>query len=462
MSERAATPYDLVVTGGLVVTPDGARTTNVAILDGVVAQLDADPAAPARRIIDAGGLVVLPGLVDPHAHFWDPGATAREDWAHGSRSALAGGVTTVVEMPLSVPPTVDTAALEEKVARVREHSVVDAALWGGVVPAAEGEIEERMAALAARGISAFKLFMCDAAREFPACGPEDVRRVLREAVALGVVVGIHAEDPGTIHAAEARLRAEGRQEPLAYAASRSLEAELAAVERAVAWSGEAGATTYIVHMSSAEALALVRRARDGGQRVHAETCPHYLTLDLATLEAKGPWAKCAPPLRDAGQVDALWDRVLDGTVDTIGSDHAPFTAEEKRAGEASIWDAPNGLTGIQTMLPLLVDEGIHRRGLSWERLAALTSTNAADIFRLAGKGRIAEGAAGDLVLVDPDEEWTVTGSDLLSVQRWTPYERRQLRGRVKTTLLAGTPVFDGTTVSAEPGSGRLLNGDSRS
>lgn len=454
--QESSSGYDLLVVDGRVVTPAGVVHTTIAIMEGRIADLGVPPDAPAARRIDAAGAVVLPGLVDPHAHFWDPGATHREDWAHGSRSALAGGVTTVVEMPLSVPPTVDDAALDLKISRVHEHSVVDTALWGGVVPTDPGQLADRMRSLAARGVRSFKVFMCDAAAEFPACGLADLERVLALAVELDVVVGVHAEDAGLIHEAEAKLQAAGRTDPLAYAASRTVHSEVAAVRQVVDAAITAGARLYIVHMSAADAVDVLVNARRNGLDGYVETCPHYLVLDTTDLERRGPWAKCAPPLRDAENVDRMWDRVLAGDVDTIGSDHAPFSAEEKQAGEAKIWDAPNGLTGIQTMLPLLIDEGIHHRGLTWEALARLTSSKAATIFGLDRKGRIEVGADADLVLVDPDQEWVIRGGDLLSKETWTPYEGRRVRGCVSTTVSRGRVVYDDGQIVAAPGSGELL------
>ncbi|MEJ7749354.1 MAG: amidohydrolase family protein, partial [Candidatus Limnocylindrales bacterium] len=234
-------------------------------------------------------------------------------------------------------------------------------------------------------------------------------------------------------------------------------AEAEAISRVISMARETGATIYIVHMSLAEGAALIKAAKQAGQTVFVETCPQYLALDDSALRDQGPWAKCAPPLRPAANTERLWEYVLDGTIDTIGSDHAPFTAAEKEAGSTVIWDAPNGLTGIQTMLPLLIDEGIGRRGLSWTRLAEITSSNAARIFRLAPrKGSIAIGADADLVLVDPDAEWTIRGQDMLHKNRWTPYEGRRVRGRVDLTVVRGSVVYEAGTVRSEPGFGRFV------
>lgn len=449
--------FDTIIQNGTLITRDGPENVSVAIRGGVVAAIDPPRWSTSEHRIDATGQVLLPGLVDPHSHFWDPGATHREDWLHGTRSALAGGVTTVIEMPLSLPPTVDVAGLDQKISRVEESAVADAAIWGGVVPAPPDELSARMRALRSRGITAFKVFMCEAAEEFPPCGLDDLSRVLELAAALDVMVGVHAEDPATVHAAENRLRAEGRSDPLAFAASRTEDAELAAVSDAIDRATAASAKLYIVHMSAPAAIDRLAAARTEGLHGYAETCPHYLTLDTSDLEQFGPYAKCAPPLRSQSSVDELWDLVLAGTVDTIGSDHAPFSADEKRAGETDIWAAPNGLTGLQTMLPLLIDEGIHRRGLDWALLARLTATNAADIFGLPSKGRIEVGADADIVFVDPEAVWTVRGTNLLSIAQWTPYEGRRLRGRIIRTLLRGEIVYEDGRVLAAPGSGQLLN-----
>ena len=448
---------DRAINDARVVTPGGIVSGSVGIAGGRIIAITTEP-FQGIDAIDADGRVLLPGLVETHAHFWDPGATTREDWSHGTAAAAAGGITTVIEMPLSIPPTVDADAYRLKREKARQGAHVDYHLWGGVIPAESTEITRRMEELKALGVVAYKVFMCRAAAEFPACADGDLYHALRQGARLGQVMGIHAENDDLIHGLETQLQAAGRNDPMAYAESRPPYAEAEAIARVISMARETGADIYIVHMSLGEGAALIKAAKQRGQTVYVETCPQYLALDDAALRKQGPWAKCAPPLRPRANADRMWEYVLDGTIDTIGSDHAPFTPEEKEAGVDIIWRAPNGLTGIQTMLPLLLDEGIRRRGLSWTRLAEISATNAARIFRLAPrKGSIAVGADADLVLVDPDAEWTIHGADLLHKNKWTPYEGRRVRGRVDMTMVRGTVVFEGGKVQTDAGFGQFVD-----
>jgi len=447
---------DNAINDARIVTPGGVIHGSVGIAEGRIAAIQSDPFSGVAAI-DARGRVLLPGLVEPHAHFWDPGATHREDWAHGTAGAAAGGITTVIEMPLSLPPTVDRAAFQLKLEHARAGAHVDYLLWGGVVPVPSDDLAERMAGLRDLGVVSYKVFMCRAAREFPACDDGVLHEALREGARLDVLMGIHAENDAIIHRREEELKAAGRVDPMAYAESRPKLAERDAIAGVLEMAVETGATIYIVHMSLAEGAALVKAAKARGQGCHVETCPQYLVLDDSALRDQGPWAKCAPPLRDRENTDRMWQYVLDGTIDTVGSDHAPFTPEEKEAGANEIWEAPNGLTGIQTMLPLLLDEGLGRRGLSLERLAEVTSTNAARIFRLyPRKGVIAPGSDADFALVDLDAEWTISGSELLHKAKWTPYEGRRVKGRVDLTMVRGVVVYRDGRMQVEPGYGRFV------
>ncbi|MDQ3150053.1 MAG: allantoinase AllB [Chloroflexota bacterium] len=446
---------EYAVNDAQVVTPSGVFRGSVGINDGRIVTLDARPLV-AHEVLEANGRVLLPGLIEPHGHFWDPGATDREDWAHGTAAAAAGGITTVIEMPLSIPPTVDASAFQMKLDIATRRSHVDFLLWGGVIPASDAEVSKRMEELTSLGAPSFKVFMCHAAREFPACDDGVLLHALRQGARLGVVMGIHAENDAVIEHLQRELQAAGRRDPMAHAESRPPHAEAEAIDRVIGLAAATGATIYIVHMSLAEGASIIREAKRRGQRVYVETCPQYLALDDSALREQGPWAKCAPPLRSAENTRQMWEYVIDGTIDTIGSDHAPFAPEEKAVAEDDIWMAPNGLTGIQTMLPLLIDAGVHGAGLSLSRLAEVTSTRAAQIFGLyPRKGVIAIGSDADLTLVDVDAEWTIRGADLLHKAKWTPYEGRTVRGRVDATLVRGTPVYIDETITVEPGFGRF-------
>ena len=446
----------LAINDARVVTPSGVVDGSIGVDGGRIVVLDERP-LEAIETIDAEGRVLLPGLIEPHGHFWDPGATEREDWAHGTAGAAAGGITTVIEMPLSIPPTVDEASFVMKLDLATRRSHVDFVLWGGVVPASDAEVGRRMTVLTELGAPGFKVFMCHAAREFPACDDGTLLHALREGARLGVVMGIHAENDAVIEHLQAELQSAGRRDPMAHAESRPPYAEEEAIARVIGMAAATGATIYIVHMSLAAGAAVIAAAKRRGQRVHVETCPQYLALDDSALREQGPWAKCAPPLRSAENTRQMWDYVIDGTIDTVGSDHAPFTHDEKASAEDDIWKAPNGLTGIQTMLPLLIDAGVHGHGLPLTRLAEVTSTRAAQIFGLyPRKGQIAIGADADLALVDIDAEWTIRGADLLHKAKWTPYEGRVVRGRVDATFVRGTMAYADGTMQVEPGFGRFV------
>ncbi len=446
---------DLAINDAEIVSPGGVVHGSVGVADGRISVLDVRP-LNATTVIDAAGRVVLPGLVEPHGHFWDPGATDREDWAHGTAGAAAGGITTVIEMPLSLPPTVDADAFRMKHEIADRQSHVDYVLWGGVTPASDDEVTARMETLTKLGAPSFKVFMCHAAREFPACDDGVLLHALSEGARLGVVMGIHAENDAVIEHLEAELRRKGRKDPMAHADSRPPHAETEAIDRVIGLAATTGATIYIVHMSLAEGAAIIRDAKRRGQAVYVETCPQYLALDDSALREQGPWAKCAPPLRPAENTRQMWEYVLDGTIDTVGSDHAPFTSEEKAIAEDDIWKAPNGLTGIQTMLPLLIDAGVHGVSLPLTRLAEITSTRAAQIFGLyPRKGVIALGSDADMALVDLDAAWTIRGSELLHKAKWTPYEGRTVRGRVDATVVRGTVVYNDGAMQVAPGFGRF-------
>jgi allantoinase len=406
-------PYDVLIRGA---------DRDIAIADGVIAGFDP---GPAREEIDARGLTVLPGVIDAHVHFNEPGRTDWEGWATGTRALAAGGATACVEMPLNAhPPTVDGPAFDAKVAAARASAVVDFALWGGIVPGNLDRLDE----LAERGVVGFKAFMCDSGiADFPAVDEDTLGAGMARAAALDLPVAVHAEDPGT-------LRTPAGTGWRDFVASRPPEAEHRAIETAIALARETGCSLHVVHVSTAHGVDLVAQSD-----ATCETCPHYLTLTEDDLEALGTRAKCAPPLRSAAERDALRDRI--GDLAFIASDHSPCPPDMKRGDFTAAW---GGISGCQTLLPLLLDLGV-------EDVVRLTSRGPAERLRLP-KGRIAPGADADLVLVDRDASYA---PELLDRHRLSPFAGRPLRGRVVRTLVRGTTVFDDGRIVAEP-LGRLL------
>lgn len=449
---------DVAVLNGLVVLPSGTSRVHLGIRDGSICAIVDDPRdVTAQETIDVGGRVILPGVIEPHCHFWDPGPTYREDWETGTRSAAAGGVTTAIEMPLSIPPTVDAAAFRLKQERAAAGAVVDWALWGGIVPESMDGLTERLLEMRRLGAVAYKAFMCWSADDFPPIDDGVLLAAMRELAQHDLMLGLHCENDAVIKRQETTLRADGRYDPQAHAESRPEIAEYEAIQRAITLAEATGARLYIVHLSLPEGAELVRRARAQGVRVWAETAPRYLALDASAMDHSGPFARCSPPLRSKDSQARLWNEVLNGTIDTLGSDHSTFTYEEKAAGEQDIWRAPNGIPDIQTALPLMVSEGVNRRGMALERLAALCSTNVAHLFGLyPQKGVIATGSDADLTVVDLDVEWRITNEAMLYKHAWTPHHGTVVRGKVMRTIVRGETVYNGETVTGRAGYGRQV------
>ena len=422
-------PSDLLIRGGKVVLPGvGAVEADVAIsgetIDAIGPELP-----PARDEVDARGLHVLPGVIDAHVHFNEPGRTEWEGWDTGTRALAAGGATACIEMPLNAhPPTTDAAAFDAKVAAARAAAHVDLALWGGVGPGA------RLEELAERGVVGFKAFMCDSGiDDFPAVDLDTLGDGMRRAAELGLPVAVHAESP-------TRLRAPAGTGWRDFVASRPVEAELEAIADALSLAEETGCSLHVVHVSSGEGVELVARAR--GVDATCETCPHYLTLTEDDLETLGTRAKCAPPLRPAPQREALWRHLENGRIKLVASDHSPCPPAMKAGAFTDAW---GGIAGCQSLLQLVLER------LAPAAAAAVTSAKVAARFGLP-KARLEPGADADLVLIDLRERHA---PELHDRHRLSPFAGRPLTGRVVRTLVRGTTVYRDGRIVAEP-LGRLL------
>lgn len=449
-----------VVRGGTLVTVYGVLQCDLVIRDGAVAALTADAAdfiAGASEVIDATGLTILPGGVDPHTHMREPSTIDREGFQTGTAAAAAGGITTIVEMPQSDPPVTDGATFARKREGIERHASIDVALYGGAIGQGRDQLEEQSVA----GAVAFKAFMANSSPAYPAVDDAQLYAALVATRDLDTFLTVHAENDALLHALRSRLVAAGRRDPLAHCESRPPFVEAEAVRRAIYLAGEVGAHVHIAHVSSAPSLLAIAEAKAAGQWVTAETCPQYLLLTEDDVARLGPYAKCAPALRSADHVDALWRGLADGTVDFVCSDHAPYTTAEKEAGRETIWDAPPGLNVIQVMFPAILDEALHTWGMPLEECAAITATNAARIFGLyPRKGTIQVGSDADLAFYDFDREWSVTAAGLFTKHQWTPFEGRPVRGQVVRTMSRGRTVFLNDKVLAEPGSGRFVTRES--
>lgn len=448
---------EVLVQGGTLVSEHEVLAADLAIVEGRVAAI-VEPGATgiqAETRIDARGRLILPGLVDGHVHFNEPGRTHWEGYATGSAAAAAGGITTFLDMPLNNdPPTLDGASLALKAAAVADRSIVDYGLWGGIVP---GNLD-RLGELRDGGVVAAKAFMCHSGLDqYPGVDDAALYDALRRGAELGLIVGLHAESDALTTSLGQAAQAAGRRDPRAWAASRPPFTEVEPVRRALFLAGEAGASVHFVHVSTPEAVREVAAARARGVSATLETCPHYLALDEDDLARLGPYGKCAPPLRPRALVEALWREVLEGRVDLIASDHSPCPPEEKERGLADIWQAWGGLHGVQTLLPILLDEGVHRRELPLPLLARLTSAAPARRYGLyPKKGALLVGSDADFVLVNPDAEWTLEASMLRT--RWpvSPFIGRRFRGRVESTFVRGTAVCRAGNLVVEPGFGRRV------
>jgi allantoinase len=453
---------DVIIENGTVVGEGGVVSADVVIADERIAalSLDASDWSAAERI-DATGLWLISGGIDTHTHFEEPDPRLLEGFASGSAAAAAGGITSVVEMPQAHPTTITAELLRQKQCLVEQNAVVDMALWGGVIGPPEQTVSD-LDGMAADGAAAFKSFMASSSPFFPAVDYAQLLWAMREAARLGVPYGLHAEDHQLLTDGLDRMRAAGRKDPLAHAESRPPLVETIAVSAALLLAAETGCHVHICHVASAGALALIREAKQRGVRVTAETCPQYLMLDTGDLVRLAGFASCAPALRERAEVDAIWGSVLDGTIDLICSDHCPYTVESKQAGFDDIFQAPLGLSGVQTLLPAFFSEAVVNRGLPVERFVSLMSANPARIFGLyPRKGTLAIGADADIALLDPNATWTVTVADALHKQKWTPYEGKEITGRVVRTIRRGETIFDDRRqgddrITARPGSGRFL------
>ncbi|MEO8372075.1 MAG: allantoinase AllB [Candidatus Solibacter sp.] len=434
---------DLVVRAGSVVRGNEITALDIAVTDGVITDVGRELPA-GREEIDARGLAIFPGLIDVHLHFNEPGRTEWEGAATGSRALAAGGGTLYFDMPLnSTPCTVDAVAFDAKRAALSQTSLTDFGLWGGIIPGNR----ERLAELAHRGVVGFKAFLSDSGLpEFPRSDDLTLFEALRVAAAHNLPVSVHAESEEITSGLTRRIRAAGRSDVRAFLDSRPVLAEVEAIQRAALLAREAGAWLHIVHISSGRGILAALEARAQGTNLTIETCPHYLFFTEDDMVRLGAVAKCAPPLRPAADVEALWRHLLHSEIDMIASDHSPSSPGLKRDSDFfRVW---GGIAGVQSRLAVLLEGGYHQRGLSLPAIARVASGTPARRFRIAGKGEIAAGFDADLTFVDLHRATTLAAADLQQRHPMSPYTGHTFCGAVTRTLQRGQTIFrDGATVA---------------
>jgi allantoinase len=421
--------------GGTVVTGDGSRRADIVIDQGRIAGVTpAGSEMSAATVIDAGGLLVLPGMVDTHVHLMDPGQTEREDFPTGTAAAAARGVTTIVEHT-HAHPVRDRAELEDKLASLRGRSNVSFGLAAHVWPDRIDALEDTWRA----GVAFFKVFTCTT-HGVPAVEGEDMRSTLRRVAAFGGTCLVHAEDETLTADAERSLRAEGRTDPGILPEWRSREAELEAVGAVAELAVETGTRLTIAHVSSPAVVEAIEAARHRGADLAAEACPQYLLLDEDEVLHEGPLRKFTPPARNRSPEDgeAMWRFLADGALTHVATDHAPSTIAQKRSGD--FWEAPFGLPGLDTTTRLLLDAAATGR-LSWSDVAKRYAEEPARRYGLwPAKGRLDVGADADVVLVDPRATVHLRDEDVISKAGWTPFAGRTTTGDVVRVFLGGEEI----------------------
>jgi dihydroorotase len=418
--------FDLLIRGGVVATPNGIAPADVGVIGGRIAAIGALGGAQAAEIFEARGLHVLPGVMDTQVHFREPGNAHKEDLASGSLAAILGGVTSVFEMPNTVPPTTTRAALEDKLARARGRMHCDHAFYAGATPQNIGALAEleKMP-----GVCGIKAFLGSSTGTLLLNKEEDILAALKAGKRR---VAVHSEDEDRMIA---RKHLAERGKPETHPVWRDAEAARLSTERVLRLAKQAGRRLHVLHVTTGDEIPLLAAAKDVAT---AETTPQHLTLSAPECyERLGAYAQMNPPIRDESHRQALWAAVREGVIDVIGSDHAPHTREEK---DRTYPDTPSGMPGVQTLATILLDH-VSKGNLSLERFVDLTASGPQRIFGVAGKGRIARGYDADFTIVDLNLSRKIENSWIASTCGWTPFDGMTTRGWPVATILRGMIVM---------------------
>ncbi|VVB99730.1 Allantoinase [uncultured archaeon] len=404
------------------------EAANILISNGKIEKISETPfGTRAEKEIDCRGKIILPGAIDCHVHFRCPGFEYKEDWVSGSLAALHGGATTVMDMPNTRPPTLTVKDFGEKTALAKKSAAVNFSLFMGFDG---GNLQEISAC---QGLRAVKVYYGASTNSNAMDSPESLEKLFTLAMQKNLVVVLHAEDEAEIKKNEEKFRAE--KEPAVHTKIRNDAAETNAIRVLVCLQEKIGNKLHFAHISSKKGLELIKKAKKGqfGRAITCEATPNHLFLDSKAYKKMGNLVKCNPSIKSSADRKALWEGLIAGDIDSVASDHAPHTLEEKKKG---YWEAPSGIPGIETMLPLLIDAAL-RNKIAMQRVVEASSERPAEIFGWASKGFIREGFDADLVIVDPKRKFTVENARLFTKAGYSPFNGWKLKGFVEKTLVGG-------------------------
>lgn len=427
-----------VIRSKRVVLPDGIGPAAIVVREGVIAEIVDPEQSASADAIDFEDSVVMAGIVDTHVHINEPGRTHWEGFETATMAAAAGGVTTLIEMPLnSIPATTTLEAFRQKLASAQHKLFVDVGFWGGVVPGNSAEL----AKLYDQGVFGFKSFLVPSGvTEFEAVTELDLRDALPELARLGAVLLAHAEVPGPIQEATGKIAQDDPRLYSTWLASHPSSAEDKAIGLLIRLSQEFKTRVHIVHLSSAAAVPMIRKAKASGAKLTVETCPHYLTIAAEEIPKGATQFKCAPPIRESANQQLLWEALRDGTIDFAATDHSPAPPEMKCTETGDYMRAWGGIASLQLALPLLWTSA-HKRGFGITDLARWLCRRSAQFAGLSRKGEIAVGRDADLVVWNPDESFQVQSEKMFFRHKLTPYSGRTLFGVVQSTFLRGEEIY---------------------
>jgi allantoinase len=447
---------DLIIRSRRVVTAGKTAPASIHILGGRIAAVrEFNNVAAEIPLVDAGEAVLMPGLVDAHVHVNEPGRTDWEGFETATRAAAAGGITTLVDMPLnSIPPTTTLRGFEEKLAAANGQCLIDVAFWGGVVPGNTHELKPLLDA----GVRGFKCFLIHSGvDEFPHVTESNLYEAMPELAKLNSVLLVHAELGGPIEAAAEELKNSDPHDYQTFLRSRPRESENKAIELMIRLCRETGARVHIVHHSSSDVLPLLKSAREEGLPLTVETCPHYLTFAAEEIPAGATEFKCCPPVRERENREKLWAALKDGTIDMIVSDHSPCIADLKLLEEGDFLGAWGGIAALQFTLPAMWTN-FEKRGFGFGELSRFMSAAPARLAGLSNrKGSFEIGRDADVVIWHPEKEFEVRAEHIYFKNKITPYSGMNLRGVVEATYVRGAKVYENGEFGANPG-GELLTG----